>query len=131
MNIFPSMQFTIDSSMNPADVSRKLSEYVMPLKMQFTVFYKEYEKPFSGSYSEKEFELIKNIRYRNSFNPVIYGSISPYGSGSRIDVRLELHRIVKVIILPHIFMIFGYFLARYGFNKEASGIRETLEKILR
>lgn len=131
MNLFPSMQFTIDSSMKPEEVRIRLSEYVMPLKFRISFFFPKYEKPFSGTFSEKEFELIKNIRYRNSFNPVIYGSISPFGRGSRIDVRLELHRIVKVIILPHIFMIFGYFLARYGFNREAAGIRETLEKILR
>lgn len=125
------MQFTIDSSLKPADVYKKLSESVMPHKFRFSFFFPKYEKPFSGTFSEKKFELIKNIRYRNSFNPVIYGSVSPYGSGSRIDVRLELHRIVKVIILPHILMIFGYFLANYGFNREAGSIRETFEKILR
>ncbi len=125
------MQFTVDSSLKPDEVRKKLSESVMPHKFSFSLFFPKYEKPLSGTFSEKEFELIKNIRYRNSFNPVIYGSISPYGSGSRIDVRLELHRIVKLIILPHTFLIFGYFLARYGFNREAGSIRETLEKILR
>jgi hypothetical protein len=50
------------------------------------------EQPFDGNVTGRTFKLVRVIRYRNSFLPVIRGRISdsPHG-GTTVRVRMTLH----------------------------------------
>jgi len=50
------------------------------------------ELPFKGEVFGHQFKIMRAIRYRNSFLPVIYGTISPgVGGGTLIKITMRLH----------------------------------------
>lgn len=55
--------------------------------------------PFIGSVQEDSFKLRRNIRYRNSFLPMIRGTIASYGVGTRISVTMFLHPVVAIFMI--------------------------------
>jgi hypothetical protein len=46
---------------------------------------------FEGTVAEGRFRLMRSVRGRNSFRPVISGTVSSASPGARVDVRLGLH----------------------------------------
>ncbi|MCB1158437.1 MAG: hypothetical protein H7A25_00615 [Leptospiraceae bacterium] len=86
---------------------------------------------FSGTITSDGFKIFKNIKYRNSFNPVIEGKIQTGYKGTEVEIVLRLHTFVMVfmgtwlsfsILFPP-FLLFGFFLVRWGFKKEAEEIK--------
>lgn len=47
------------------------------------------DPPYNGSVSKAGFTIIRNINYRNSFKPAIYGEFEPAPFGSRIRVTMR------------------------------------------
>lgn len=47
--------------------------------------------PFLGKIENDSFRLRRNIRYRNSFLPLIRGQVSSRGVGSRVSVTMSIH----------------------------------------
>ena len=58
--------------------------------------------PFLGKVGRSTFRLRRDIRYMNSFLPLVWGRIVPSGVGSRINVTMFLHPFVVL------FMIFWF-----------------------
>src|SRR5438552_3137022 len=58
--------------------------------------------PFLGTVGRSSFRLRRDIRYRNSFLPLVWGRIVPSPGGSRINVTMFLHPLVAL------FMIFWF-----------------------
>jgi len=67
--------------------------------------------PFLGKVGPSTFRLRRDIRYRNSFLPLVWGRIVPSLRGSRINVTMFLHPLVAV------FMIFWFSGLGYGVVK--------------
>ncbi|MFB9108450.1 hypothetical protein [Flavobacterium gyeonganense] len=70
-----------------------------------------YSKPYIGKVYNNSFEIKRAINYRNSFLPVIKGSVQDHLSGSKIHVKMNLTDIVKVFM---IIWLGGVFLACLG-----------------
>ena len=55
--------------------------------------------PFIGSVQDDSFKMRRNIRYRNSFLPMIRGTIASYGVATRVSVTMFLHPIVAIFMI--------------------------------
>ena len=55
--------------------------------------------PFIGSVLDDSFKMKRNIRYRNSFLPMIRGRISSYGVSTRVSVTMFLHPAVAIFMI--------------------------------
>ena len=51
-------------------------------------------KYFNGTFFESSFKIKRHITYRNSFLPVIVGTIEQTDFGSRVNVHMRLNRFV-------------------------------------
>src|ERR1700690_4052606 len=54
--------------------------------------------PFIGWVRDGSFKLHRDIRYRNSFLPVVHGRIVPADIGTRIQVTMSIHPLVAVFL---------------------------------
>jgi predicted phage tail protein len=70
--------------------------------------------PFIGSVDVESFKIRRDIRYRNSFLPMIWGRIMPNGFGTQVSGIMFLHPLVAL------FMIFWLGMARFGAVSAAS-----------
>jgi hypothetical protein len=64
--------------------------------------------PFIGSVQDESFKIRRDIRYRNSFLPMIRGRVTPNGVGARVYVTMFIHPLVAL------FMIFWFGVVGYG-----------------
>ena len=113
------------------------------------------DKYFEGSVSENSFKICRCIQYRNSFLPLIIGTIeaNEYGSTINIRMRMAIPVIVFLVIwfigvlvgclivpfagfpmptalVPYIMLVFGILLAIIPNKIEAKKAREKLEELL-
>jgi hypothetical protein len=73
--------------------------------------------PFLGTLGPSSFRLRRDIRYRNSFLPLIWGRIVPSPRGSRINVTMFLHPLVAVFMIIW-FSGLGYALAKLWVHRK-------------
>jgi hypothetical protein len=52
---------------------------------------------FEGTFENGRFEMARLVRGRNSFRPMMTGTVSPGQTGTRLNVRLQLHPFVLVV----------------------------------
>jgi len=97
MKIYPKDTFEIDTTMSAAEIYVVLDAVVEPPK--WFRWRSADNKMFQGEFSTDGFKIMRIIRYRNSFLPVIEGTVTPTLSGSRIAVTLRLHRFVGIFML--------------------------------
>jgi len=116
--------------------------------------------PFIGKIEGDRFKVRRDVRYRNSFLPIVTGRVASVPSGVRIDVTMSLHPAVAVFMLiwfsavglaavvsawtllrgprdeqlwflmPWGMLIFGVVLVGGGFFPEAMRARRLLEQLL-
>lgn len=95
MKFFPYEKYYIISPLKPAEAEKKLqaSIYIPEIENGSSVGFK-YDvysrKYFKGFAMYNSFKIEPDINYRNSFAPDIIGSIKPYISESRIQVKMKL-----------------------------------------
>lgn len=77
-------------------------------KPTWNAFKRDSHSPFLGKVGPDHFKIARNITYRNSFMPVMVGSIVQEGSNTVIRVRL---RLVTFVLL---FMGFWVTMATFG-----------------
>lgn len=126
--------------------------------LRFRSMFSSRKNRYSGFASGKEFSMTRNIRYRNSFLPMISGRVEPSGYGTEVTVELKLNTFVIVFgiiwgvgvllgsvvavtaflsegagfvaFMPLLMLVFGYLLFTVPFNIEASIFRKDLEQWL-
>ncbi len=111
---------------------------------------------YHGEIHEKSFEIWRNIYYRNSFRPIIYGTLSPYLDKTEIRISMNMHLFIKVILIilfsmalissfislefsplnfktfiPLIVVLVGYIVVLFGFKVEARRSKKDLNKIFK
>jgi hypothetical protein len=74
--IHPGRPVLLDSPLGVEELTRRLSV------------------AFDGTVADGRVRIMRRVRGRNSFRPVVDGRILPAPGGSRIDVRLRLHPLV-------------------------------------
>ena len=87
MKLIPYEKFQIDSGLSAADVLQRIKQHTG----ERTLFSFQSSHEFSGHVSEREFEITKNISYRNSFLPVIEGKVEQTSTGARVTISMRLH----------------------------------------
>jgi hypothetical protein len=55
--------------------------------------------PFIGRVSETSFRIMRFVRGRDSFNPMLYGRLSPSAHGTRVKVVMTLHPVIWALIV--------------------------------
>jgi len=86
---------TIDLVVNePLEQARiRLMNNVGPGSLR-AVFSSAEERPFSGKVEATKFKIYRKIQYRNSFLPILNGTLEQHLSGTRISVRMRMHLLV-------------------------------------
>jgi len=57
------------------------------------------EPPFLGKIDGDSFRVRRDIRYRNSFLPLVWGRISSVPAGTQVSVTMFLHPLVTAFVL--------------------------------
>jgi hypothetical protein len=68
--------------------------------------------PFIGSVQDDSFKMRRNIRYRNSFLPMIRGTIGSYGVATRVSVTMFLHPAVAIFMIFWLGMVASVVVSR-------------------
>lgn len=84
-------RLVFESPLAPEDLVTRLAQQVAAPRL----FSREKgPQLFEGTIAEGRFRIMRSVRGRNSFRPVISGAVTAGGGGARVDVRLRLHPIV-------------------------------------
>jgi hypothetical protein len=107
----PFYRFEIDVNAQPPTVVERLRTIVRgklsfreAIRQSFP-FNKAEGAPFIGSVLDDSFKMRRNIRYRNSFLPMIRGRIASYGVGTRVSVTMFLHPVVVIFMIFWLSMV--------------------------
>jgi hypothetical protein len=156
--ILPSQSLILHSPLTAVECENKLREFTEEMK-PFKLSWKApiYSKCYIGFVLDGEFEIHRNITYRNSFLPIIRGKINRKESGSEIKISMKLDPFVKgfmflwlgftflfciavimvlfkasfspFFIIPFIMAIFGLILSHGAFNYERKKSENDLKNI--
>ncbi len=90
--LIPFDRFTIHSRMSPVEAVQALQAVVEPQK--FLRFSTAGAQPFEGRVKGYGFRITRIIGYRNSWLPVVVGSVTPAPGGSLVRIHMRLLVIV-------------------------------------
>jgi hypothetical protein len=92
--VFPGRRLQFASPLSSEEVTARLTREVVP-----PVWGRRETRPqiFEGTFVDGRFHMVRLVRGRNSFRPIIEGQVIPLPVGTRIDVRLRLHPIVVIL----------------------------------
>lgn len=100
----PFCMFTLSTSLPLSEVEARIQPLIAPPDPTFSFQRPEPGgPPFQGSFSPPHFKVSRRIQYRNSFLPVIHGSLGAGAVGS--EIRLVMH--VHLIVLAFMCVWFG------------------------
>lgn len=71
-----------------------------PPKPWLRAFSSRKEFEFEGSISPQEFRMSRIISYRNPCIPIISGRFEPSGAGTRIIIKMKMHALGYVLLVP-------------------------------
>ena len=101
----PLYHFHIDADVPPQAVTERLNVAVRK-KLGFRQNIREMftrgspsGPPFIGSVDAYSFRIRRDIRYRNSFLPLIWGRIVSTPQGARVNITMFLHPFVSIFML--------------------------------
>ncbi|MEZ4440977.1 MAG: hypothetical protein R3B72_17900 [Polyangiaceae bacterium] len=146
--LIPFRSYTIDTAFSPTEVANELRRYVAKPDGIF-----DQVGPWRGTVSERGFRFRRTIGYRNSFLPLVSGTIAPTPFGSRLSVRMTMHWWAMIFIaswlgmslfitvaagvrsgsmVPHELLMVGFVfvMANGGFGYEAGKAERLLEELL-
>src|SRR5439155_14819630 len=102
----PFYRFHLDTALSESAVSERIQRLIHPRRSfrEWVAFNITREDntvgpPFLGTARASSFRLRRDIRYRNSFLPLVWGRIVPSGVGSRINVTMFLHPLVALFMI--------------------------------
>lgn len=161
MILLPFENLTYRSPLLPEEIREVLRQSVEdgPAGSELRLFKKKTDKPYRGVVNEKGFDILRQINYRNSFQPQIKGQIIPQSPVSLVEVKMRLHPFVLVFMavwcgilfmsslgmlarafsspvasmasfIPVLMLLFGYGLTLFGFKKESRKSIQDLGDIL-
>lgn len=109
MKIYPKYLFTIDSPLSASEMVSVLESAVEPPKL--VRWGASGSRSYQGEFTHSGFKIWRIISYRNSFLPIIEGTIIPVTSGSRVAVTMRLHRFIAVFMIIWLSMVAALLLA--------------------
>lgn len=147
------MEYIINSRKTKAEIIQILKENISEKR---SIFYRSYDEFFNGKVFDDSFKIQKNISYRNSFLPIIIGTIKKTENGSEISLKMRANRFVAGImifwfsivilfclitpffkiefpfcLIPYLMLIFGILLVTIPTKIETKISIEKLEDLLK
>jgi len=92
--VFRGRTLVFESALSREEVTERLRREVAPATWQRR---ETRSHLFEGTFADDRFHLIRTVRGRNSFRPIIEGQLVPQPNGVRIDVRLRLHPAILIV----------------------------------
>ena len=150
MNLFPFENIVIDSPLTKSEIENAVKSNVAwntELGMSFT---KNSSREYEGFTDDGAFKIRRILKSgQNSFIPIVSGTISENGNnGSKVELKLRLHKLVMFIMTlfpvliitnflssgslmqPLLFGVF-YLIAMYFYNYEADIVKDKVKSILK
>lgn len=87
-------RLVFQSTLTREDLMTRLEQQVAPPRLLSS---QKGPHPFEGTVANGGFRMMRSVRGRNSFRPVISGSMASAAHGTRVDARLQLHPIVLAL----------------------------------
>ena len=94
MRIVPRKKIQFDLPLTTEQLIQRIRSITTKRKVFSFQYRSDDHHLFTGEVSETGFKIQRIIRYRNSFLPVIVGSVRSAENGSKLEVLLRLHRFV-------------------------------------
>lgn len=99
MSFLPIEKITYKTRLNQDEIFKRLSEIVEPKKiLRFGIFRNNSSKTYEGEFNTNSFEIQRIISYRNSFLPIINGTIEKEFDGMAIHMKMRLHVFVMIFL---------------------------------
>lgn len=89
--LFPGRTVAFESSLAVEEVTRRLEQEITAPAWALI------DRPtqlFQGSFADGRFQMMRTVKGRNSFNPVIRGQLARAAGGTRVEAQLQLHPLV-------------------------------------
>ncbi len=122
--ILPHDHVVYETNLTPQEVFERL-DLIIDNQNDSFYFPSRSSKRFSGKWKSKtQFRIFRNIKYKNSFLPLLHGTIEPTPNGSRVAIKFRLAVFIKtfsIIWLSGITFFTGaviYRVAETGLNRE-------------
>lgn len=106
MGLFDTKTYNIDTNDSIDTVFSQLRKNVD--KERFFRFDNDYDKPFKGIIIGNKFKIQRLSRFRNSWIPIIEGTISSRSYGTNIKVKMTSHPIVQIFMTIWILLLIGF-----------------------
>lgn len=159
MFYYPFIKVKYRSKLPKAQAIQRLAENLLPPPaFELRTTWKKWEKPYSGKLEWGHFEMNRNTNYRNSFLPIIKGSITEQMGRTIVSVQFKLHLAVLIFscfwlggvgfacvvityasirngefnkegMIPYAMFLFGFALIFGGFNFECNKTHKDLQQI--
>jgi len=157
MKLLPYHRYEIQTSLTREEVVALLQSETEPRKW---LRFSRKHRLFEGEVSYEGFKIMRIIHYRNSFIPIIRGSLEQGVLGVKVKVRMHLHPFVMafmciwfggvgfailstgaglisgytapspMLLIPFAMLIFGWLLTSGGFWFEARKAKPLLKDLL-
>ena len=97
MAFLPFENFVLHSPLSAEESCKRLTDIVGPVPF----FRGKALNKYQGKIAQNTFDITRSINYRNSFVPMIRGTIAPgeYGRGSIIRISMKIDAAVSVFLL--------------------------------
>jgi hypothetical protein len=159
MKLLPQKEIIYKSPLSVEEAIERITLAVIPTRsLEYRLPANMAKRRYSGDVYGAVFKIQRAIGYRNSFLPQITGNIKEDGTGSVIQVTMQMHSFVKIFLLlymglptlisiilllsvliggeftlliftPLLFIGFGLLISHGGFSWEADTSRIDLKKI--
>lgn len=94
----PFLRFAFSTPLSPRQVASRLA-FITSIEPSWWSRRNGCSATFFGTVGESSFKLRRNVDYRNSFLPTIYGVVSDDTAGTRIKVSMYLHPLVALFMM--------------------------------
>ncbi len=97
MNLLPYRKYTYNSPLSENEIRNRLNCLTRAANAFKVKYYPNIKiSGYNGELRGNKFDLARAIAYRNSFLPMISGTISVQPTGTKIEIKMRLHTLVMV-----------------------------------
>jgi hypothetical protein len=99
LKFYPFEKYTLTTKLSGEEVLMRIAQNIIPKQKFSTIhFGGTPSKPYKGTIAGNSFSLSRIIDYRNSFQPVITGSVSTFPDRTEVKIKMRPVRFVIVFM---------------------------------
>jgi hypothetical protein len=97
--ILPFENYLLKTNLSADEVLGRIKNSIENKKpFRFSILKDDYTKPYTGQIIGRTFKMTRNINYRNSFLPNIYGQITSFLGITTVKIKMRPNMIVLAFI---------------------------------